>query len=432
MLRLKKAPLFLICGSTLSLAAIVVATTLVVKPAAHPPSLLTLPPAVSKQTTTSPQAANPKPASSNSALAGHRSAPRAGMELTQSSGGCTFVSNNGRFVVFDALQHIGGKAIDEVLIKDRLTAAITRVSRSTKGAAANGGSGASFSMSSDNRRVIFSSDATNLAPGTNKVAGGIYMRDLTTHTTTLVSVSTTGQPANDISYDAHISGDGRYVVFTSRATNLAIGDRGLPDDVYVRDLLMGTTTLVSATPEGKPVGGRAMDISADGTLILFTSVSSEIVPNDTNNGDDLFLRNVRTQQTRLVGVDPSGKQVGDRGLGASGVFTADESEIDIDGAYLQRVDNGSERPSSACPGECLVVAASTGGSTVVGEDGPLGDGSFIFHDGSQIDISRYFIDTPCSVTDDGRYVGLIFDPAEKAGAFVFDVLRKKLTPASKW
>jgi Tol biopolymer transport system component len=117
-----------------------------------------------------------------------------------------------------------------------------------------------------------------------------------------VSVSTTGDQANALSDTAVISGDGRYVAFTSMATNLSPQDTDFRPDVYVRDREAGTTELVSADLGGLASGGRVDDISADGRYVVFTSWAADLVPNDFNGVNDVFIRDRATGTTELVSV----------------------------------------------------------------------------------------------------------------------------------
>ena len=105
-----------------------------------------------------------------------------------------------------------------------------------------GGNGNSMlgQVSTNGQFVVFQSDASNLVPNDTNGVTDIFVRDLVAGTTTLVSVSTNGGPANGASTDPVMTPDGRYVAFISSASNLVPGDtNGIPD-VFVRDLVAGT------------------------------------------------------------------------------------------------------------------------------------------------------------------------------------------------
>jgi Tol biopolymer transport system component len=117
-----------------------------------------------------------------------------------------------------------------------------------------------------------------------------------------VSVSSAGVEANGYTGRAVLSGDGRHVAFMSAAGNLAVNDTDTRPDVYLRDTLTGTTELVSVGVEGAAVGGELEDVSADGHVVVFTSSSPDVVPNDFNGVQDVFVRNVLTGATERVSV----------------------------------------------------------------------------------------------------------------------------------
>ena len=124
------------------------------------------------------------------------------------------------------------------------------------------------------------------------------MRDLTAGTTTRVSVASDGTPANGASDTPKISGNGRYVAFASDADNLTAGDGNHRTDVFVHDLQTGITELVSQRASDGPQGGTstAPAINRDGRYVAFKSTSINLVPSDTNGGSDVFLRD-RTNRT---------------------------------------------------------------------------------------------------------------------------------------
>jgi Tol biopolymer transport system component len=163
----------------------------------------------------------------------------------------------------------------DVFVYHRITGVTTRISLATGGTQANSVSN-SPAISTDGRYVAFSSDASNLVAGDTNGCGDVFVRDRATDATTRVNVATGGTQANEncsdgpISLEMAISADGRYVAFDSTATNLVAG--GGPHDVYVRDRVTGTTTLVSVPMGDFPnVGSDSPAISADGRYISFVS-----------------------------------------------------------------------------------------------------------------------------------------------------------------
>ena len=107
-----------------------------------------------------------------------------------------------------------------------------------------------------------------------------------------MSVSSTGQPGNDESFQPAISADGRYVAFGSRASSLVSGDSDETEDVFVRDRKRHTTRRVSVSSTGQPGNNESFQpaISADGRYVAFSSEASNLVAGDTNSAADAFVR----------------------------------------------------------------------------------------------------------------------------------------------
>lgn len=165
-------------------------------------------------------------------------------------------------------------------------------------------------LSGNGRYVVFASDATNLVPGDTNGKRDIFVRDTVNKTTRLVSKGLGGKLSNGASYSPSISDDGRYVAYTSQATNLVTGDTNSKVDAFRTDLTTGTTIRVSvgaANAQGNGVSEGAR-ISGNGALIVFGSTSSNLVKGDTNNVADVFLRDTTTGTTRRLSMTPQGNQ----------------------------------------------------------------------------------------------------------------------------
>ena len=120
----------------------------------------------------------------------------------------------------------------------------------------------------------------------------MFVRDRKRHTTRRVSVSSTGQPGNNESYQPAISADGRYVAFGSLASSLVSGDTKGTEDVFVRDRELDTTRRVSVSSSGEPANNFSAGpaISADGRYVAFYSYATNLVAGDTNAAVDAFVR----------------------------------------------------------------------------------------------------------------------------------------------
>jgi Tol biopolymer transport system component len=182
-------------------------------------------------------------------------------------------------------------------------------------------------LSADGAHFAFASFAKGVVPEDRDNRTDVFVRDVATGTTRRVSVTTTGEQANGDSEDPAISADGRYVAFTSSASTLAPGDTNGLDDVYVRDRTGGTTERVSVGAAGElpnrgegqfaGLGSRLASISADGSRVAFGSTGSNLVPGDTNQAEDIFVRDRIQQTTRRVSVSSSGAQLAAASFGPS-------------------------------------------------------------------------------------------------------------------
>ena len=217
----------------------------------------------------------------------------------------------------------------DVFVRDRLTHSTQRVSVSSDGTQANNGS-LGAAMSPDGRYVAFPSLASNLVPGDTNETIDVFLRDRVEHTTERVSVSSTGAQQNGslVSVPA-LSADGRYVAFTSDASNLAPKDTNGVEDVFVRDRQTGTTGRVSLSNLGAAQGNGysfAPAISADGRYVTFGSVATNLVSGDTNNEADIFVRDRQKHTTRRINLSSIGK--------AQATAMSVEPVISRDGRYI--------------------------------------------------------------------------------------------------
>jgi archaellum component FlaF (FlaF/FlaG flagellin family) len=140
-------------------------------------------------------------------------------------------------------------------------------------------------ISGDGRYVAFSSVASNLVPGDTNVTLDVFVHDRQTGVTERVSVDSAGNQTNGAEDQSAISGDGRYVAFNSWASNLVPGDTNGATDVFVHDRQTGVTERVSVDSAGNQTNGPSSTfaISGDGRYVAFNSEASNLVPGDTNN-----------------------------------------------------------------------------------------------------------------------------------------------------
>ena len=206
----------------------------------------------------------------------------------------------------------------DIFVRDTLTNTTTRVSVDSEGNQVNASSSHS-SISTDGRFVAFSSRASNLVPGDTNNTRDIFVRDTLTNTTTRVSLDSAGNQANEGANNPSISVSGRFVAFSSRASDLVPGDTNNTSDIFVRDTLTNTTTRVSLDSAGNQANDfcLGMSISADGRFVAFSSYSSNLMLRDTNDASDVFVRDTLTNTTTRLSVGSEGNQGNQSSFGGS-------------------------------------------------------------------------------------------------------------------
>jgi Tol biopolymer transport system component len=235
------------------------------------------------------------------------------------------LSQDGRFVAFASLATnlvAGGASHNQqIYIRDLKSRTTRLVSVSSSGKAGNGAS-ASPSISADGRFVAFASQATNLVRGGSR-GQQVFVHDLKTGDTKLVSASSAGHQANGDSFNPSIAADGRYVAFASTANNLSAHPSPY-ENVFVRDLKAGTTTIASVTASGHQSNGNSNQpsISADGRFVAFASSASNLVKGDSNHVFDVFERDLLAKTTRRVSVSSSGRQANNQSFLVDPAITA--------------------------------------------------------------------------------------------------------------
>jgi Tol biopolymer transport system component len=238
------------------------------------------------------------------------------------------ISGDGRSVAFTTqatnLSDEAPASYFPILVRDLRRNRTLYASRASgaRGAGANASSYAP-ALSGDGRVVAFHSDASNLDPADRGERADVYVRDLRTNRTTLVSRAdgARGAHGNGASEGASISADGRYVAFVSRARNLHPDDTDGRRDVFVRDLRRNVTRLVSQGP------GEALEasISADGRHVAFVYRRDSLLPEDGNPYRDVYLSDLRTGDLALVTVGSNGRSTYEPEVSADGRYVAFES-----------------------------------------------------------------------------------------------------------
>jgi Tol biopolymer transport system component len=192
------------------------------------------------------------------------------------------------------------------------SASTVRVSVGNGGEQSTGFSGGA-AVSADARYVAFNSSAANLVVGDTNGKDDVFVRDVVAGTTERVSLTSSGGESNGSSFLPDISDDGRYVAFMSFATNFSPPGAPLGGNahMFLRDRLLGTTQQLDVAPGGDTVnsGGCCPSISANGHTVAFESTASDVVPGPDVNFADIYVRNVVAGTTMRASTDASGNQV---------------------------------------------------------------------------------------------------------------------------
>jgi Tol biopolymer transport system component len=221
------------------------------------------------------------------------------------------VTSDGRYVAFHsyATDLLADDCETGVFVRDLIASETIRVDVDTEGGCAEFG-GPSFtpSISAGGRYVVFDSYAEDLVEHDTNGEPDVFVRDLVAGQTLLASVGTHGNGTDDTSYDPAISADGRYVTFYSDAHYLVEDDHNAAPDIFVHDLLTGTTIRASVDMDGADADGYSFfpSISIGGRYVAFQSDAPDIVAGDGNGLMDIFVRDLVNGTTVRASVDTGG------------------------------------------------------------------------------------------------------------------------------
>ncbi|MCA9958935.1 MAG: carboxypeptidase regulatory-like domain-containing protein [Anaerolineales bacterium] len=203
------------------------------------------------------------------------------------------ISYDGRFITFYA---DGGNLIPgdgpfaDVFLYDRQTSSMTRVSNGLGGGEANG---SSFlpDISGDGRFLSFTSEASDLVEGDNNGRYDVFLFDQETESMTLLSNNAAGEPGNDHSLVPFLSIDGRYLTYFSYASNLSANDTNGQTDAFWLDRETGELWLLSQTADGSAGNGESIFavVADDGQTAVFESIANDLTADDSNDKRDIFL-----------------------------------------------------------------------------------------------------------------------------------------------
>ncbi|MBE9640640.1 PD40 domain-containing protein [Salipiger mangrovisoli] len=228
------------------------------------------------------------------------SSSAAGQAANNYSVGVGFTPDGSRFAfssLADNLIEDDGNGVRDIFTKDLTTGEVLRLSVGADGTEGNGDS-SEGSFSPDGSKLLFASRATNFVTGDGNGAQDLFIKDLVSGEITLVSTDSLGNQWVADSYGGVFSPDGTKIAFYSDTAGLAVRDDNGAQDVFVKDLVSGALTVLSANIAGEIGDAQSFwpQFLPDGSGVLFTSYAANLVPDDTNGERDLFIARFEEQQ----------------------------------------------------------------------------------------------------------------------------------------
>ncbi len=223
----------------------------------------------------------------------------------------SLIGDNGYYVIFESdasdLVENDTNGGSDIFVYDRVERQVSRVSVASDGTEGNGIS-SSPAMSKEGRIIAFVSTSSNLVPGDDNNKADIFVHDLDTGITVLVSKSSSGVIGNGNSTDVFVSCEGEYIAFASDSTNLVPADVNRKRDVFVHDMSTGETKLVSKSSEGNFGNGMSKTPTIDeyGRYVSFASRANNLIADDYNHTWDIFVHDLETSETWRISEAPDG------------------------------------------------------------------------------------------------------------------------------
>jgi Tol biopolymer transport system component len=247
------------------------------------------------------------------------------------------LNRDGRYVAFTSPSDAwgSGSGREQVYVRD-MTSGETTCASLTE----DGGFQSSYAygpaISADGRHVAFVSAAGDVLTEFGNRNDQIYMRDMVSGETTCVSVTPAGDPGQSDSYEPVISGDGRYVAFSSSADDLVAGDTNAMTDVFMRDMQTGVTTRLSVTSSGAQVAAYSYEprMSSDGRYVIFQTYG-DIDEAGTSPALSIFWLDRTARKVARVATSAGGDGFGDTAVSGNGrivVFSDDADRLDLEDA----------------------------------------------------------------------------------------------------
>ena len=296
------------------------------------------------------------------------------------------ISQSGRFVAFrSGATNLGGSTngLWQIYLRDRRTGATTLVSQRVDGGDGGDGQSEDPAISGDGRFVVYQSVATNLVPGDTNNQLDVFLYDRVTGITQRVSSESNGGEANGASKDPAISANGRFIVFDSVATNLVKGDTNKRSDVFIHDRVSGKTTRVSVRSNGGQANGPSRNavVSGTGRFVAYESRATNLVPADRSSDNDVFVYDRSKKRVTEISVNSAEQQ-------ARGGYSSDPTisnngrwvAFESTAANLVKGDTNKRRDSflrDRAKGTTIILSKRANGKIAAGE----GDDPFISGNG---------------------------------------------------
>jgi Ca2+-binding RTX toxin-like protein len=297
------------------------------------------------------------------------------------------VTSNGRFVVFTGFSDdlvVGDTNLSsDIFMKDLDTGFISVISSGAFGVQGNNFSGSPF-ISADGRVAVWATASDNLVAGDNNGNGDIFARNLKTGVVTRVSVGANGSEGNFDSFGANVSDNGRFVMFHSASTTLTPSPTNGQDHAFLKDIWTGDLQVVDVSTAGAEGNGASTlsAMSGNGRLIAFSSSSTNLVAGDSNANADVFVRDVVAGTTRRVSTTGAGAQLALGGdnpdISSNGRFVVFETATKIAAGDNNGVTDVYRK--DLVTGQTLLVSGSAAGVApgAISADGSIsGDGRYV-------------------------------------------------------
>jgi len=282
------------------------------------------------------------------------------------------LSDDGRFVAFECVRpDVTGHPNSDVFVLDRQTGTADLISQHASGQASSTARGTSFlpssALSADGRFVVFASDAENLVPNDGNGVRDVFVRDLVAMTNLLVSINGRTNSGNGASLDPVISANGRYVAFSSVASDLVAGDTNSIQDIFVRDLQSRGTVLATVAYTGASANSNSSPVSlaCDGRYLLFRSFAKNLVPG-AFGAECYYIRDMQQGTNFVLTSGATSSLLGGSDMTPNGRFAVYSCRLGTGSSYVSIWDTQLQKLvfSNGIPAISPQVAIAPDGSRI--------------------------------------------------------------------